>query len=116
MWPGSHLITDHEATIDPADVGRAGGLEERALTLPSLRTNMLAGSTVVRDMRVWHRATPNRTNGRRTMMSLVYHRHFPTLGYQYKAADPLPAEIMDQLSARAQRIFRFNKQEAHGQN
>ena len=116
VWPGSHLITDHEATIDPADVGRAGGLEERALTMPSLRTNMPAGSTVVRDMRVWHRATPNRTNCRRTMMSLVYHRYFPTLGYQYKAADPLPAEIMDQLSARAQRIFRFNKQEAHGQN
>ena len=105
VWPGTHLITDHEAVIDPADVGRAGGLEERALTLPSLRTNMSAGSTVVRDMRVWHRATPNRTNRRRTMMSLVYHRYFPTLGYQYKAADPLPAEIMDQLSARAQRIF-----------
>ena len=33
VWPGSHLITDHEATIDPADVGRAGGLEERAGTL-----------------------------------------------------------------------------------
>ena len=84
--------------------------------MPSMRTNMPAGSTVVRDMRVWHRATPNRTNCRRTMMSLVYHRYFPTLGYQYKAADPLPAEIMDQLSVRAQRIFRFNKQEAHGQN
>ena len=67
-------------TIDPADVGRAGGLEERALTMPSMRTNMPAGSTVVRDMRVWHRATPNRTNCRRTMMSLVYHRYFPSLG------------------------------------
>ena len=40
VWPGTHLITDHEATIDPADVGRAGGLEERALSLPSMRTNM----------------------------------------------------------------------------
>ena len=58
VWPGSHLITDHEAVIDPADVGRAGGLEERAVPLPSMRTNMPAGSTVVRDMRVWHRATP----------------------------------------------------------
>ena len=42
VWPGSHLITDHEAVIDPADVRRAGGLEERALTLSSLRTNMPA--------------------------------------------------------------------------
>ena len=66
VWPGTHLITDHEAVIDPADVGRAGGLEARTLSLPSMRTNMPAGSTVVRDMRVWHRATPNRTNCRRT--------------------------------------------------
>ncbi len=58
VWPGTHLITDHEATIDPADMGRAGGLEERALTLPSARTNMPAGSTVVRDMHVWHRPRP----------------------------------------------------------
>ena len=113
VWPGTHLITDHEEALDPAEGGAAGRLEERAKTVSSIRTNMPAGSTVVRDMRVWHRATPNTTHRRRTMLSLVYHRHFPSLGYQYKAADPLAPEIMAGLSARAQRIFRFNKEEAH---
>ena len=113
VWPGTHLITDHEANIDPADIGRVGGLEDRAAHMPSLRTNMPAGSTLVRDMRVWHRATPNQTPQRRTMLSLVYHRHFPSLGYQYKAAENLAPEIMDQLGERAQRIYRFNRAEAH---
>ena len=81
--------------------------------MPSLRANMPAGSTLVRDMRLWHRATPNRTDRRRTMLSMVYHRFFPTLGYQYRACEPLPDEVMDRLSRRARRIFRFNLQEAH---
>lgn len=113
VWPGTHLLTDHEEVLDPAEGGAAGRLEERAKTVLSIRTNMPAGSTLVRDMRVWHRATPNITKHRRTMLSLVYHRHFPSLGYQYKAAEPLAANIMDGLSTRAQHIFRFNKEEMH---
>ena len=113
VWPGTHLVTDHQATIDPADIGRAGGLEARAATMLSQRTNMPAGSTLLRDMRLWHRAMPNRTAQRRTMLSLVYHRHFPSLGYQYKAAEPLAEEIVHGLSKRAQRIYRFNRPEAH---
>ena len=114
LWPGTHLVTDVGAEIDPHDVGRAGGLEMRAESIPSVRANMPAGSTLVRDMRVWHRAMPNRTDQRRTMLSLVYHRYFPTLGYQSKAADPLPDEVVERLSERARQIFRFNKREAHG--
>ncbi|NKB68278.1 MAG: hypothetical protein GKR89_14545 [Candidatus Latescibacteria bacterium] len=113
VWPGTHLVTDHRESYRPEDGGRTGRLDERAATLPFMRTNMPAGSTVVRDMRLWHRATPNRTDQRRTMLSLVYHRFFPTLGYQYKAAEPLGSKVMDRLSPRAQRIFRFNKEEAH---
>jgi ectoine hydroxylase-related dioxygenase (phytanoyl-CoA dioxygenase family) len=80
----------------------------------AVRANMPAGSTLVRDMRVWHRAMPNRSDRRRTMLSLVYHRYFPTLGYQFKAADPLPDGAMERVSERARQIFRFNKREAHG--
>ena len=113
VWPGTHLVTDHEEVFDLAEGGASWRLEERAATMHSVRTNMPAGSTLVRDMRVWHRATPNRTDRRRTMLSLAYHRIFPLLGYQYKAAEPLAEEVMDQLSERAQHIFRFNKSEAH---
>ncbi|MEE2833627.1 MAG: phytanoyl-CoA dioxygenase family protein [Candidatus Latescibacterota bacterium] len=113
LWPGTHLVTDHEESYRPEDGGQTGRLEKRAASMHSVRTNMPAGSTVVRDMRVWHRAVPNRTAQRRTMLSLVYHRFFPTLGYQFKAAEPLPTRVTDGLSERARRIFRFNKEEAH---
>jgi ectoine hydroxylase-related dioxygenase (phytanoyl-CoA dioxygenase family) len=113
VWPGTHLITDHAESYRPQDGGITGQLEERGKLMPSIRTNMPAGSTVVRDMRVWHRGMPNTTDQRRTMMSLVYHRYFPTLGYQYKACEPLADRVISQLSARAQHIFRFNMQEAH---
>jgi hypothetical protein len=48
---------------------------------------------------------PNHTDQRRTMLSLVYHRHCPSLGYQPKASDPVDDRILDQLSERAQRIL-----------
>ena len=113
VWPGTHLVTDHAETYRPEDGGITGQLEARGPTMPSRRANMPAGSTLVRDMRLWHRATPNRTDQRRTMLSLVYHRFFPTLGYQYKASDPLPDQVMDRLSKRARGIFRFNLRTAH---
>ena len=113
VWPGTHLITDYAESLNLADADGGGRLEERAATMPSVRTNMPVGSTLIRDMRVWHRGMPNRTNYRRTMLSLVYHRHFPTLPYQSKWVDPLSPEIMKQLSERAQYIFRFNKESAH---
>ena len=113
MWPGTHLVTDYAESLHLVDVGGGRRLEERAATMPSVRTNMPAGSTLIRDMRVWHRSMPNRTNHRRTMLSLVYHRHFPTLPYQSKWADTLSSEIMNQLSERAQHIFRFNKESVH---
>jgi ectoine hydroxylase-related dioxygenase (phytanoyl-CoA dioxygenase family) len=107
LWPGTHLVTDHWETLDPDGDGdgASGEPEERALSLPSIRANMPAGSTLVRDMQVWHRAVPNHTDQRRTMLSLVYHRHCPSLGYQPKASDPVDDRILDQLSERAQRIL-----------
>ena len=117
VWPGTHLVTDHTETVEDKDgnwfdIDRQT-FEERSTKMLSMRTNMPAGSTLVRDMRIWHRAMPNKTSKRRTMLSLVYHRHFPSLGYQYKSADILPSKIMNQLSKKSQHIYRFNKEEFH---
>ena len=109
VWPGTHLI------VDPAPIkGKDGKIinrhyEERASALPSIRTNMPAGSVVVRDMRVWHRAMPNRTNKRRTMLSLVYHKYFPSLPFHPIHAKPISQKTYDLLSERARKIFRFNE-------
>jgi ectoine hydroxylase-related dioxygenase (phytanoyl-CoA dioxygenase family) len=65
LWPWSHRIPDR----DESDASRAG---ERAALLPSTRIAAPAGSIVARDLRAWHRATPNRTANPRVMLSVVY--------------------------------------------
>lgn len=67
VWPGSHLIVDTE---DDAGVE----LDERVDALASRRLNVPAGSLVLRDLRVWHRGTPNRSDRERSMIAVVYKR------------------------------------------
>ena len=105
VWPGSHLIIDDEAVRNsPYNVCE----EERAAQLPSFQLVMPAGSIVVRDMRCWHRAMPNRTQTRRHMLALVYFRRFhhaPDAPNIFNAR--VPEEIWTNLSEDAQEVYRF---------
>lgn len=98
VYPGTHLITD----IDPEDAQK---LLERAQLLPSARTNIKAGSIVVRDMRMWHRGMPNPSDMVRTMLAIVYGRDF-------WMTDPrmnrIPRSTYDAFSEKSKRLFRFN--------
>jgi hypothetical protein len=95
VWPGSHLIVD----VDPAD---AQALEERAAELASVRTNMRVGSVVLRDLRTWHRGTPNRAEYLRSMLAIVYRR-----GWLYQPAeDSIPQATWQAWPARVRQIFR----------
>jgi ectoine hydroxylase-related dioxygenase (phytanoyl-CoA dioxygenase family) len=103
VWPGSHLVPD--AGFD----GRNGEqLAERAAAMPSVRTNMPAGSILVRDMRAWHRGTPNHTDVVRTMIAIVYFRQLHRLPDHLAHLPTIPQRVKDQLSERAQRLFRYN--------
>ena len=96
VYPGTHLITD----IDPADGQK---LLERAEHLPAVRTNLKAGSLVVRDMRMWHRGMPNPSDMVRTMLAIVYGRGF------WKT-DPrmnqIPRSTWDNFSETSKYLFR----------
>ena len=97
VWPGTHLIVDRAAED-------RGDLEARARTLPSIRTNVRAGSLVLRDLRVWHRGMPNRADYARPMLAIVYARGWvvqePPLS--------IPQATWDDWSERTRRIFRRN--------
>jgi hypothetical protein len=103
VWPGSHLITD-----SAPDSLESKEIEERALALPSIRTNMPAGSVVVRDMRIWHRGMPNNTETVRTMLSIVYFRQFHRYPDHLVNMGGIPALVMDQLPPRAKSIYRYH--------
>ncbi len=105
VWPGSHLIIDDEAVRNtPYNVCD----EARAAQMPSFQLVMPAGSVVVRDMRCWHRAMPNRTQTRRPMLALVYFRRFhhaPDAPGIFRAK--VSEEIWTNMSENAQEVYRF---------
>ena len=107
VWPGSHLIIDDPAVRNsPYNVCD----EDRAAQHPSFQLEMPAGSVVVRDMRCWHRAMPNRTQTIRHMLALVYFRRFhhsPDAPGIYGAR--VPAEIWNNMSEEAQEVYRFQR-------
>jgi hypothetical protein len=63
IWPGgTHLWPG------------GGNMASLAENMPSGPLLMNAGSVVIRDLRMWHRGTPNRSNRSRPNLALVYTR------------------------------------------
>ena len=70
IWPGSHRVAGEltDALI-----------AERRATAPPVRVTAPKGSAVIRDIRLWHRGVPNRSDQVRHMIAMVhqikwYHR------------------------------------------
>jgi ectoine hydroxylase-related dioxygenase (phytanoyl-CoA dioxygenase family) len=94
IWPGgTHLMPG------PMDI------KALAPTMHSELVTMPAGSLLIRDMRMWHRGTPNRSEVIRPHLALVYSRFwFRDTGYH---SIPISRATYEGLSKRAQRLFRF---------
>jgi ectoine hydroxylase-related dioxygenase (phytanoyl-CoA dioxygenase family) len=91
FWPSTHLMPGR------SDLGRL------AASLPSARANFPAGSILLRDLRMWHRGTPNRSTGSRPHLALVYTRPW----YRFELDPPLLDRAQyEALSERAQRLLR----------
>jgi hypothetical protein len=94
IWPGG----THHYVAPPAEVATL------AAEMQSVRVLMPAGSIVIRDSRMWHRGTPNRSTAPRPNFTLIYSRFWLRLRYR---PIPIPQSTYDQLSPRAQRLFRL---------
>jgi hypothetical protein len=68
-----------------------------------------AGSVVVRDARMWHRGTPNRTPNMRPMMAVAFSRSWYRFGEADVGMLPLKVdqEQYESWSEDLQRLFRF---------
>lgn len=96
FWPGTHLMPG------PVD------LEAVASSLPSRRANLKAGTGLLRDLRMAHRGTPNRSQGSRPHLALVYTRPW----YRFEQQVPrISAETYAGLSERGKRLLRFARVE-----
>jgi ectoine hydroxylase-related dioxygenase (phytanoyl-CoA dioxygenase family) len=92
IWPGgTHLM--------PAGVN----VQEMAPLMHSETVLMPAGSLLIRDLRMWHRGTPNPSDAARPNMAMIYARHWMNTSYPPIG---IPRATYDQLSERAQQLFR----------
>ncbi len=94
IWPGG----THHYVAQPSQVANL------AAEMQSVRVLMPAGSIVIRDSRMWHRGTPNRSTAPRPNFTLIYSRFWLKLRYR---PIPIPQSTYDGLSKRAQRLFRL---------
>jgi ectoine hydroxylase-related dioxygenase (phytanoyl-CoA dioxygenase family) len=94
MWPGgTHRLPLPER------------LEQVASGMPSERVTLEPGSALLRDIRAWHRGTPNLSQEPRCMLGYAYTRAW----FRYYNC-PLPQLSVVQLSAmpeRERRLLRF---------
>lgn len=98
IWPGgTHLIPENENK--PENIGRlASSMHSEPVLMP-------AGSLLIRDIRMWHRGTPNRSDAARPNLALVYFRRW----YHTQPRIDISRETYESLSERAQQLFRFEK-------
>jgi len=96
VWPATHLIVDKPDDVEVA-------LDDRTKVLASSRLNVQAGSIVLRDLRVWHRGVPNDSDNQRSMLAIVYKRHF--LAWAHKSLR-VPQNTWDSWPADVRSIFK----------
>jgi ectoine hydroxylase-related dioxygenase (phytanoyl-CoA dioxygenase family) len=94
IWPGG---THHHTFSGNSD------MQAVAEDMYSIPVIMPAGSILIRDARMWHRGTPNHSDGARPNMALIYSR--PWYKIRYPALE-IPRRIHNALSERAKNFLR----------
>ena len=70
LWPGTHLDT-HMVIGNNIRVPEEHVEARRAVRAP-LRGHTRKGAVLIRDMRLWHRGTPNRSEAPRFMIAMIH--------------------------------------------
>jgi hypothetical protein len=104
IWPGGTHLTPDRSNHDTLDgsVNKHLHIVRAAEGMLSEKVLMKAGSIVIRDIRMWHRGTPNRSNARRTNIALIYNRSWLGSGHQIQ----IPQETYNSMSDKAKSVFR----------
>lgn len=107
IWPGgTHQNPDrsnHDTlnnTVNPhLHIVRA------AEHMYSEKVFMSAGSILIRDIRMWHRGTPNQSNYRRTNLAMIFNRSW----YGAGSSIQIPHQTYDNLPEKAKELYRMEK-------
>lgn len=106
IWTGATQLVPDVGVIpkEPAEGGAqdlATPNQTLARALPSERLLLPAGSGLIRDARVWHRGTANRSKARRSMLAVIYSRPWRNCGLRLTRSvyDGLSESLKDLLRA-----------------
>lgn len=78
LWPGTHLDTSATLWVSQQRV------EERNEIAPPVRGNTKKGSALIRDARLWHRGTSNRSAETRFVVTMNHHIYWLERGQPLK--------------------------------
>lgn len=97
-WPGgTHLM--------PENRNHAQSIEGAASHLKPVRMTMPKGSLLIRDLRMWHRGTPNNSDSIRPNVAIIYAKPWWRADYQKTLG--IQREKYEGLSDRAKTLFRY---------
>lgn len=97
-WPGgTHLM--------PENRNHPRYIEEAAKHIKPVRMTMPKGSLLLRDLRMWHRGTPNQSDAVRPNVAIIYAR--PWWKTHYQETLGITRKEFNALSDRAKRLFRY---------
>lgn len=96
---GNHLMPENRN--DPKYIEAASAF------LKPVRMTMPKGSLLIRDLRMWHRGTPNNSDHVRPNVAIIYAR--PWWRAEYQETLGITRDKFDGLSERAKKLFRLEK-------
>jgi len=98
-WPNSHLTPEKFYT--------GGFVQDAAKQLTPVKMLTPKGALVVRDVRMWHRGTPNVSSEIRPNLALIYARSWWDGAFYPQESLGITKAAHDKLSERAKKLFRF---------
>jgi hypothetical protein len=98
-WPNTHLTPEKWYT--------GTYVQEAAKYLDPVKMLTPRGSIIIRDVRMWHRGTPNVSNEIRPNMALIYGRSWWDGAFFPQESLGISTQAYGQLSERAKKLFRF---------
>ena len=100
-WPSTHLTPEKFYT--------GNHVQEAAKTLAPVKMLTPRGALIIRDVRMWHRGTPNVSNEIRPNMALIYGRTWWDGAFYPQDSLGISQQAFAGLSDRAKALFRFEK-------
>lgn len=99
IWPGgTHRI--------PENMNQPKLIQDISAAMTPQKVLINAGSVLIRDLRMWHRGTPNNSDAARPNMAFIYNRPWYIRDYSSPRIQ-IQREVYETLSKKAQHMFKL---------